>query len=249
MNWKITVLLIIIVASLIICSVEGAKTKSKKAVKSKVAKSASPVAKTMCQRYANVSKVTQEVWVTGIIMAVEKTVTNPKQDLAQYFNGTTPVGSRNFVDPNNRDLLHQLTVRLVAFFGELLGCDDSNFPAFHKSANFRRIHHRMQLSAAQFSSFNAAVATAMKTAGVSQADVNSFTLNSLNPFRSKIVFQKRVPYDSITGFPPRPSAAAGKQSSAVKSKAKGKSKSKKAKGKSKSKKAKKSKSKKAKKSK
>jgi hypothetical protein len=213
-NWKITLLLVLVVSCLILDTVEGAKKSSKttsKKTSSKTtskkttsAKSASAAAKTLCETYASKAKMSQEEWMTGIIQDVEMDVTNPKNDLAQYFNGTTPSGSRNFVDPENRDLLHQLTVRLVAFFGELIGCNERDFPSFKKTANFRRLHHRMMISESHFNNFNAAVATAMKNAGVSQSDTNKVA-TVLAGFKDQVVFSKRVPHASLTGFPPVPS--------------------------------------------
>jgi len=149
-------------------------------------------------------EVSQEQLMLEGIQAIEAIVTKPTSDLAQYFNGTTPAGSRNFLDPANKDLLHELTIRLVAFFGQLLGCNDPTFPKFHKTANFRRLHHRMMLTDAEFQEFNGVVLTVLNSAGFSNADVGLVGV-VLNGFQSKIVFSKRVPAASVTGFPPIPS--------------------------------------------
>jgi len=257
MNWKITILLVLLVVFFIACSVE-AKTKSPKTTAhhtkslkkahitkspkkvhhtkspKKIKKTKSPKHKTtskktspspsnaprtMCDLYASKNQMTQEMLMRTIITDVIARVVNPNQILAQYFNGTTPPGSRNFLDPKNRDLTEDLINRLIAFFGQLLQCTSKDFPAFHKTGNFRRIHHRMRLTVNEFNLFNAAVLAALKDSKFSTSDIGDVGV-VLNSFSSEIVFQKRVPKPSVTGFPPIPSLAKPSKSHVVKTTAK-----------------------------
>jgi len=134
-----------------------------------------------------------------VINGVEKALMMSPQ-LLQYFNGTTPTGSRDFTSEKNRDLMNGLTRRLVAFFGGVTGCTmDPHFPKFKKTANFRRMHQRMNLDNADFDAFNAAVLGVMGGAGVSQADLTTMK-SMLETFRPKVVKGKK-------NLPPPPAAS------------------------------------------
>jgi len=65
----------------------------------------------------------------------------------------------------------------------------------------------MKLTANQFASFNSALMTVMKSAGVSSTDLSTVG-TVLQSFSSKIVFAKRKPAPTVTGIPPIPSQKA-----------------------------------------
>jgi len=108
----------------------------------------------------------------------------------------------------NRDLLEHLTLRLAIFFGDYVGCDDPSFPKFHATGNFRRIHQRMRLTNTEFDNFNLLLKGILsKKYGFKTADVET-VCKVLDEFQTKVVYQRRVPAASVTGFPPLPSQAA-----------------------------------------
>jgi hypothetical protein len=162
-------------------------------MKTTAAKSASPRPKTMCEQYGGND---QKAFMFTLIDGVFEKIMMGR--LAAYFNGTTPTGSRDYLDPNNRDLLHFLVVRLVAFFGEILGCTEKGFPQFHRTGNFRRMHQRMFIDLADFELFNSYVLESAEAAGISSSDAGMIS-NVLNSFQSTIVFgsRKAAPTDTM----------------------------------------------------
>lgn len=106
-------------------------------------------------------------------------------------------GSSNIVGFFNRQIIFRenqpdftsgtalinLRDKLVAFFGKALGCNEANFPT--PAANARHqwlVHQNMNITKAQFDTFNTQVATAATSFGVSNEDrdtVGAF-LNTFN---------------------------------------------------------------------
>jgi len=247
MNWKITILLVLLAMFFIACSVEGAahtktrkaktthakttakttvkktahktkshhktttkKTTSKTTAKKTTAKKTTAAkVVTICAKYATKLKMTQVALMYTIINKLSAVVTNPNNILAQYFNGTTPPGSRNFLDPANIDFLKLLDHRFVAFFGALMGCNAPGFPVFEQSGNFRRIHQRMHLNITEFDVFVIDAGVVLKNVGFDQSDISTVA-KIIGLFKSRVVYTKRIPAASITGFPPVPSAAVAK---------------------------------------
>jgi len=175
---------------------KGASSKAagSKSAATKGSPSMSPAPNTICNRYSAALNITNVLLMNQIIVPLERSVfdvsASPGNDLAQYFNGTTPQNSRNFLDPKNKDLLGSLNDRFVAFFGEIYGCTQPDFPRFYRTGNLRRMHQRMMLTDAQFNEFQAALGNVLTGLGVASTDVTTAT-TALEPFRSKIVRNRR----------------------------------------------------------
>jgi len=171
--------------------------------------------KTICNTYSKALNITNLALMYTVIDAVSLQLFMPTNDLAQYFNGTTPPGSRDFVSEKNRDLAAGLNHRLIAFFGGLLGCTlDPHFPVFKKTANFRRLHQRMGITNAQFDEFNGVLISVCQSAGVAQADLTTMTA-ILETFRTRVVKQKRP--QPGANSPAAPAGSGAAKSAAAKS--------------------------------
>ncbi|RKO88445.1 hypothetical protein BDK51DRAFT_17140, partial [Blyttiomyces helicus] len=107
-----------------------------------------------------------------------------------FFTGAGPTTNRNnkptsvnFLDggaaaslqngtigtPGNNQLT--LATHLVQYVGFLLNCNDTGFPAYAGNPNMYEVHKFMNSSKAQFDYFDAAIANAALSLGVTVADV------------------------------------------------------------------------------
>jgi hypothetical protein len=89
-----------------------------------------------------------------------------------FFDGHIPAGSTNFTDPANGAKLGALAGGLVAFFGTALGCTDSGFPTY-TGGDMKTVHSAMPIGLKEFNTFNGALLSVLRTAGMSQPDLDA----------------------------------------------------------------------------
>jgi len=105
----------------------------------------------------------------------------------QYFDGTKPAGSTNFLNPNNAADLKALEASLIQFFGGGLGCSDGTITPY-KGPSMSKVHQKMGIDFAAFSFFNDQVIGVLAGAGVSGVDQVAVR-GVLNSFRTDVVSQ------------------------------------------------------------
>jgi hypothetical protein len=161
--------------------------------------SAQPAGTTLCSKYAvavfmNNTADNQLALIQAVVnLAVlgDDTLPGilaPQSGLVDLFNGagnTTNRGGRavavNFLDgagglPDNLDETSNtafLLNHLYQFFGALLGCTASGFPAYEGVADMFEVHKFMNINNTQMNFFNAQVAGAASKLGVSEEDVGA----------------------------------------------------------------------------
>jgi truncated hemoglobin YjbI len=140
---------------------------------------------TLCTKYSQALGVSNKVLVSNVVNGVVPKLVAVGTPTKQYFDGTRPAGSVNFLDPKNSGALTALVDSLVAFFGAGLGCMDGSIPAY-TGASMDKVHQSMGISDFAFEYFNLQVIAVMRAAGVSEMDLAT-VLSVLVSFRTAIV--------------------------------------------------------------
>jgi hypothetical protein len=139
----------------------------------------------ICDKYSRALKLTNTALVTFV---VKQTITRLVADDAptkQYFDGTKPEGSINFLDASNAALLQALTDSLVNFFWGPLGCT-MDPPRSYTGGGMKEVHSAMGINGQEFTHFKNSLAGVLKDAGVVAADVNAVN-GVIESLRSAIV--------------------------------------------------------------
>jgi len=145
---------------------------------------ASASAASICDTYAVALNLTQVDLVTYVVaQTVNRVAVVPNTPTQQYFNGSFPAGSYNFLA--NATAVGVLEASLVAFFGAALGCSDPTYPAY-TGANMTYVHRNMAINEVDFDYFNNELLAVMAGAGVSSTDLTSVKA-VLDSTRSQIV--------------------------------------------------------------
>jgi len=124
----------------------------------------------ICNKYSVPGIDTNFQLVSMVISGVLAAATNPANGLLQFFNGTVPPGSPNFVANATANAI--LTAHLIQFFGAALGCSDGTIGAYQGNP-MAVAHANIPINNATFEGFNAAVIAVLKGMGVSAADLAS----------------------------------------------------------------------------
>jgi hypothetical protein len=103
----------------------------------------------------------------------------------QYFDGTRPKNSLNYLDPKNANALAALKSSLVSFFGAALGCSDGSIGAY-SGPTMDVVHQPLGISDFAFEFFNLQVIEVMRKAGVQEADLSA-VLSVLVSTRNAVV--------------------------------------------------------------
>ena len=100
--------------------------------------------------------------------------------ILDVFKGQVPFkpSPTDFTNPINVNQTLALVEKLVAFFGNALGCTSVGFPVFPTFVNQARIHDGMGITQTDFSFFNSRVTASMRSFGVSEKDITYI----VNPF-------------------------------------------------------------------
>jgi len=140
---------------------------------------------TICNKYSKALKISNKDLVSTVVDGVVPKIVAANTPTKQYFDGTRPAGSVNFLDPNNAGALFALKASLVAFFGAGLGCSDGTIGAY-TGGPMDKVHQPMGISDLAFEFFNLQVIAVMRGAGVTEMDLAS-VLAVLVSFRTAIV--------------------------------------------------------------
>jgi len=124
----------------------------------------------ICNKYSVPGNMNNLGLVTAVINGVLAAAVNPANGLLQFFNGTVPAGSPNFVA--NTTAYGILQAHLIQFFGAALGCSDGTIGAYQGNSMVIA-HQNIPINNATFEGFNGAVIAVLKGFGVSQADLTS----------------------------------------------------------------------------
>jgi len=125
--------------------------------------------------------------VTTVITGVVGKLVTPGAVTKQYFDGTKPAGSTNFLNPNNAGDLKALEDSLVQFFGAGLGCTDGTITPY-TGPSMSKVHQKMGIDRAAFTYFNDQVIAVLAGAGVSTTD-QTVVRGVLNSFRTDVISQ------------------------------------------------------------
>jgi hypothetical protein len=135
---------------------------------------------TFCEKYARqnagIFKNSKELVGAIVDGTVGKLVGNGSLTL-EYFDGTIPTGSTNFLAPQNAAALGALKDSLVNFFGAALGCSDGSIPAY-TGGDMKEVHKNMPISGVEYDFFNAQLLSVVQSI-VDAAD-RVFLLDLLN---------------------------------------------------------------------
>lgn len=98
----------------------------------------------------------------------------PHSPILDVFQGKVPYkpNPTDFTDPLNVNMTLALVDKLVAFFGNALGCTSPDFPVFPTFLHQGRIHDGMRITQEGFNFFNSRVLASMRSFGVSEKDIN-----------------------------------------------------------------------------
>jgi len=140
---------------------------------------------TICQKYSQALGVSNKQLVSSVVNGVVPKIVAAGTPTKQFFDGTRPAGSLNFLDPANSAALTALKDSLVAFFGSGLGCSDGSIPAY-TGGPMDKVHQPLGISDVAFEFFNLQVIEVMRTAGVKETDLSA-VLAVLVSMRTAIV--------------------------------------------------------------
>jgi len=124
----------------------------------------------ICNKYSLPGVTSNLQLVTQVIGGVLTAAINPANGLLQFFNGTVPPGSPNFVANATANAI--LTAHLIQFFGAALGCSDGTIGGYQGNP-MSVAHANIPINNATFEGFNGAVIAVLKGMGVSAADLAS----------------------------------------------------------------------------
>jgi len=139
-----------------------------------------PIKSGICDKYATALNITGRTLVTSIVTkTVGKEVGDPLTK--PFFDGTTPSGSTNFLDPKNKPALDGLVEGLVRFFGVALGCTDNSIPPYN-GRDLASIHANMHIPLEVQLRFNSLLLDVLRESNVTADDITGVgsVLNSLN---------------------------------------------------------------------
>jgi len=139
----------------------------------------------ICDRYSNALKLSNNELVTKVVVGVFGEITNSVSPIKKYFDGTKPRGSVNFLDPKNKLALAGLVNGLVTWFGGALMCSDDTIPAYGGDT-LDKVHQRMGITNYEFNYFNSRVLDVLIGTGVVHKDIHTVSI-ALNSTRSQIV--------------------------------------------------------------
>jgi len=140
---------------------------------------------TLCNKYSQALGVTNKQLVSSVVNGVVPRVVAAGTPTKQFFDGTRPQGSLNYLDPANGAALTALKDSLVNFFGAGLGCSDGTIPAY-TGGPMDKVHQPLGISDLAFEFFNLQVIEVMRAAGVKEIDLSS-VLSVLVSMRTAIV--------------------------------------------------------------
>jgi len=127
----------------------------------------------ICDRYSVALGLTNVQLVTAVVTGTFNAAVMPGSLIEGFFNGTVPAGSIDFV--TNAAQKSRLFNDLVGFFGQttILGCTDTDYPAYNASTDLHAIHQDMPIGTAEFEAFNSDLIGVLKASGVSVPDQNA----------------------------------------------------------------------------
>jgi len=127
----------------------------------------------ICDRYSVALGYTNVQLVTAVVTGTFTAAVAPGSLIQGFFNGTVPSGSIDFT--TNTAQRTRLVNDLVAFFGQasILGCTDSDFPAYTASTDLHAIHENMPIGTAEFEAFNSDLIGVLEASGVAVPDQNT----------------------------------------------------------------------------
>jgi len=125
----------------------------------------------ICKKYSAQLSVTNLKLITLVVtQTVGAVAANPTT--MPFFNGVKPPGSTNYLDAANSAQLTRLDNSLIAFFGQVLGCDDGTIPAY-TGPDMKTVHGKLGVTPSAFNAFNAELLNVLATNGVTSQDVGS----------------------------------------------------------------------------
>jgi len=138
-----------------------------------------------CTRQSTRLGVSQLEFIQKLVNALFSRVLSSNSVNLKYFNGQTPPGSTNFLDPTNAGELEALLHRFVTFFGTIFLCNDPMFPVY-TGQPLTTVHAPMGISQSELDDFNSKLLSVLADFGVVQADI-SLVNDVLDGLRSYIV--------------------------------------------------------------
>lgn len=135
----------------------------------------------ICSYYSGVLGYNNSFLISTVVGDVVTTAVSAGSPIKQYFDGTTPPGSRNFLAPNETAALNTLFLHLVQFFGGVLNCTDGTITTY-AGKSMAAAHANMKTTFYAFSVFNNAVVSSLLKFGVNATDAN-LVASALNGVR------------------------------------------------------------------
>jgi len=121
----------------------------------------------ICNKYSSPGVTSNYGLVSTVVSRTVTAAFTPGSGLDQFFNGSVPAGSTNYVGNTTATVI--LAGKLVSFFGGALGCSDGSIQVYGGPA-LAVSHAKIPINNASFVKFNTVLVGVLAGLGVSSAD-------------------------------------------------------------------------------